>query len=104
MESKSEEELNQQVVKSEIKKLEKKLARYNVPPVGHMEEYKREGRCRIMYIQFDNASTSMVRHIKMDRVYNLNEKYQVGMNLFAEVGVNRTAGAGNNFASWYSRP
>ena len=40
VDSRSEEELNQQVVRNEIKKLEKKLTKYNVPPVGHMEEDK----------------------------------------------------------------
>ena len=39
----------------------------------------------------------------MDKVHNLNEKYQVDVNLFAEVGVNWTAGAGNKFASWYNQ-
>ena len=35
VDSRSEEELDQQVVRNEIKKLEKKLAKYNIPPVGH---------------------------------------------------------------------
>ena len=54
--------------------MENKLARYNVPPVGYMEEDKKEGRCRIMYSQLNNASTSTVRQVKMDRVHKLNEK------------------------------
>ena len=68
-----------------------------------MEECKRQGRYRIMYSQLNNASTSTVQHVKIDRVHNLNEKYQVDVNLFTEVGVNWTAGAGNNFASWYNQ-
>ena len=36
----SEEELNKEVVKREIAKLENKLKRCNVPPVGHMDEEK----------------------------------------------------------------
>ena len=43
-----------------------------------MEEDKKEERCRIMYSQLNNAST----------VHNLNEKYQVDVNLFVEMGVN----------------
>ena len=39
----------------------------------------------------------------MDRVHNLNEKYQVDVNLFAEVGVNWAAGTDNNFNIWYSQ-
>ena len=68
-----------------------------------MEEDKKEGRCRIMYRQLNNASTNMVHNGKIDRAHNLNEKYQVDVNLFAEVGVNWTAGADNNFASWFSQ-
>ena len=59
--------------------------------MGHMEECKRKGRCRIMYIHLNKASASTVRHVKINRVHNLNEKYQVDVNLFAEVGVNWTA-------------
>ena len=40
----SEEELNQEVVQNEIRKLETKLKKYNVPHVGGMEEDKEEGR------------------------------------------------------------
>ena len=66
--NRSEEELNQEVVRKEIQKLEKKLARYNVPPVGSMNEDKGEGTCRILYSQLNNASTRAVREIKMDKV------------------------------------
>ena len=38
VDNKSEEELDQQVVKNEIQKLVKKLARYNDPHSGHTEE------------------------------------------------------------------
>ena len=79
------------------------MAGYNVPPMGSMEEDKGEGRCRIIYNQLNNASTNVVRSVKMDRVHSLNEKHQVNMNLFAEMGVNRTAGTDNNFASWFNQ-
>ena len=32
-----------------------------------------------------------------------NERYQVDVNLFAEVGVNWSTGANNRFADWYSQ-
>ena len=54
----SEEELDQQIVKNEIKKMENKLARYNVPPVGYMEEEKKEGRCRITQQYFQKHSAA----------------------------------------------
>ena len=40
-----------------------------------MEEDKKEGRCRIMYSQLNNASTSTAGQVKMDRVHKLKEKY-----------------------------
>ena len=77
VDNRSEEELDQQVVKKEIQKLEKKLARYNVSPVGHTNEDKGEGTCRILYSQLNNASTRVARDIKMDKIHSMNEKYQV---------------------------
>ena len=38
--NRSEEELNEEVVRKEIRKLEIKLEKYNVPHVGGMEEDK----------------------------------------------------------------
>ena len=40
VDDRSKEELNEEVVKKELKKLELKLEKYNVPAVGHMEEEK----------------------------------------------------------------
>ena len=45
----------------------------------------------------------MVRSVKMNRVHTLNKKYQVDVNLFAEVGVNWTVGANSNFGSWFNQ-
>ena len=87
------------MVKKEIQKLEKKLARYNVPPVGSINEDKGEGTCRILYSQLNNVSTRAVREIKMDKIRNMNDRFQVDINLFAEVGVNWKVGTCNNFAN-----
>ena len=83
--------------------IEKKLARYNVPPVGSINEDKEEGTCRILYSQLNNASTRAVREIKMDKIRNMNDRFQVDINLFVEVGVNWKVGACNNFADWYNQ-
>ena len=53
-----------------------------------MKEDKGEGRYNMMYSQLNNTSTNAKHSVKMDRVHNLNEKYQVDVNLFTEVGVN----------------
>ena len=53
-----------------------------------MNEDKGEGTCRILYSQLNNASTKVVRDIKMDKIHITNGRYQVDVNLFAEVGVN----------------
>ena len=67
IDNRSEEELDQQVVKKEIQNLERKLARYNVPPVGYVNDDKGEGICRILYSQLNNTSTRVMRDIKMDK-------------------------------------
>ena len=60
-------------------------------------------RCRILYSQLNNASTRAVREIKMDKIHNMNNRFQVDVNLFAEVGVNWSTGACNNFPNWYKQ-
>ena len=103
--NRSEEELSEEVVRKKTRKLESKLERYNAPPVGSMEEDKDEGRCRVLYNQMNNASTSTraVRDINMEMVHRLNDKYKVDVNLFAEVGSNWIFRANINFASWYEQ-
>ena len=81
VDTRPEDELNEQVVKHDIRELEKKLARYTVPPVGSMEENKVKGRCRILYDQMNNTSTNVVRAVKMDKVHKL-KKYRVDVNIF----------------------
>ena len=68
-----------------------------------MDEDKGEGTCRILYSQLNNASTRVVRNVKMDKIHNLNENYQVDVNVFAEAGVNWSTGADNRFADWYNQ-
>ena len=58
----------------------------------------------MLYNQLNNALTSVVRNIKMDKMHSPNERYQVDVNLFAEVGVNWSTGANNRFADWYVQP
>ena len=67
-----------------------------------MEENKGERTCRILYSQLNNASTRVVRNVKMDKIHSLNERYQLDVNLFAEVGVNWATGTNNRFADWYN--
>ena len=91
-------------MKKELKKLELKLEKYNMPAVGNMEEEKEEGRYRILYNQMNNASTRVVREIKMGMVERLNERYDVDINLFGKLGNNWTVdGHNNNLGSWYTK-
>ena len=57
----------------------------------------------MLYNQLNNALTSVVRNIKMDKMHSPNERYQVDVNLFAEVGVNWATGINNKFADWYNQ-
>ena len=67
-----------------------------------MEEKREEGRCRILYNQMNNASTKEVRAVKMEMVERLNKRYQVDIDLFAEVGNNwRADGCKDNLANWF---
>ena len=68
------------------------MARYNVPPVKSTKEDKEEGMCRILYNWRNNVLTNVVRAVKIDKVHKINERYQVSVNLFAEVGVLKLEG------------
>ena len=50
----------------------------------------------------NDASTRQVREVNIEMVENLNKKYQVDMNLFAEVCNDwKVEGAKNNLANWF---
>ena len=51
----------------------------------------------------NNVSTKTMRGIKMDVVHRLNAKYQVDIDMFAEVGTNWMAGANNNIFNWFNQ-
>ena len=97
-----EEEINKRIIAREAKRIEKKFKKYNVPMLGNMPREKDEGRCMFLYCQLNNASTKVVRDIKMDSVQRLNERYDIDIDLFAEMGTNFTVGgASNNMGSWF---
>ena len=97
-----EEEIDKRIIASEARRMEKKFKKYNVPMLGNMPREKDEGRCRFLYCQLNNASTKVVRDIKMDTVQRLNDRYEIDVDLFAEMGTNFTVGgASNNLGSWF---
>ena len=52
----------------------------------------------------NNASTRGAREIKMGMVERLNERYDVDINIFGELGNNWTVGGHtNNMGSWYTK-
>ena len=84
----AEEELDKTAIKHEVRRLERKFKRYNVAESGSMPSEKEEGRCRMLYCQLNNASTKEVREVKMSAVTHLNTKYDIDVDMFAEIGHN----------------
>ena len=97
----AEEELDKTAIKREVRRLERKFKRYNVAELGSMPSEKEEGRCRMLYCQLNNASTKEVREVKMSAVTHLNTKYDIDVDMFAEIGHNwGVGGRGHNLGSW----
>ena len=66
-----------------------------------MPTEKQEGRCIVLYCQLNNASTKEVREVNMSAVTLLNKKYDIGVDMCADIGHNWGAGGrGHNLGSW----
>ncbi len=95
-------EYDEEIIAAEVKKLEKKFSKYNVPVVGYAPVERPEGVFRIHYAQLNNASSGLLREIKIGEVKTINDKYDVSANIFAEVGRNFSVDKpGKDIASWY---
>ena len=84
----AEEDLDKAAIKREVRRLEKKFKRYNVSEPGSMPIEKQEGRCRMMYCQLNNVSMMEVREVKMSAITLLNKKFDIDVDIFAEIGHN----------------
>ena len=95
-------EYDDEIIAKEVKKLEKKFEKYNVPVVGYVPVDRPEGLFRIHYAQLNNASSGLLREIKIGEVQSINAKYDINANVFAEVGRNFSVDKpGEDIASWF---
>ena len=93
--------MDKAVIKRKVKSLEKKFKRYNVSELGSMPTEEQEGMYRMLYCQLNNASTKEAREINMSAVTLLNKKYNIDVDLFAEIGHNWGAGGREHtLGSW----
>ena len=98
----TEEELDPEIVKREIKKLAEKFERYNVPALGDLPVEREDGTFRIMHTQLNSASSKEVRDIKVAECTMMVNKYDVNCISFNELGYNFTAvESSRNLASWF---
>lgn len=80
-----EEQLDKKVIAKEVKRPKNKFKEYNVPMLGDTPEKKGHRACRILCCQLNNASTKGMQQIKMDTAQLLNDKYDIDVDVFAEL-------------------
>ena len=96
-----EEDLDSEMIAEEIKRLNKKIEKYNSKPVGSMTLDVEEGRVRLLFGQMNNMSTKEVRELKVPALKHIEKKYGTQIGVFNEIGDNfDNARRGVNFQNW----
>lgn len=97
-----EEEVDVEIVEREVRRLEKKFQKFNVPMVGSMPIERPDGVFRVMYCQLNSCSGKEVREVKTSEVMALQRRYQINAMCLNELGFNWSAvEASRNLSSWF---
>ena len=98
-----EEDLDQATIDREVKTMEEKLNKYNVPPLGEVPTQREDGSFRILVCQMGGCSGKEVRELKIAATERLINKYKVNLSAFMELNYNwATVASSANLASWFS--
>ena len=97
-----EEDLDQATIDREVKTMEEKLNKYNVPPLGEVPTQREDGSFRILVCQMGGCSGREVRELKIAATERLINKYEVNLSAFMELNYNwATVASSANLASWF---
>ena len=99
-----EAELDQTMINREVKTMETKLNKYNVPTLGEMPTQSDDGAFRILVCQMGGCSGKEVRELKIASTERLIAKYEINLSVFMELNYNwATVDSSANLASWFCR-
>ena len=97
-----ESELDRATIDREIKIMEGKLTKYNVPPLGDIPTRRDDGSFRILVCQMGGCSGREIREHKIAITERLMNKYEVNLAAFMELNYNwATVASSANLSSWF---
>jgi hypothetical protein len=98
----AEGELNQQTVESEIRSMEKSVAKYNVEQLGSTPIEREDWAMRILVCQMGGMVSPEARAIKIAATQRLIKKYNINVILFMEINLNWSkVNSSANLSSWF---
>jgi len=98
-----EEDLEQTTIDREVKAMEEKLNKYNVPTLGEAPTQREDGSFRILVCQMGGCAGKEVRELNIAATERLINKYEVNLSAFMELNYNwATVASSANLASWFS--
>ena len=83
-----EAELDQATINREVKTMEEKLNKYNVPTLGEVPTQRDDGSFRILVCQMGGCSGKEIRKQKIAAPEMLINKYKVNLSAFMELNNN----------------
>ena len=97
-----EVELDQTMINRDVKTMETKLNKYNVPTLGEMPTQRDDGAFRILICQMGGCSGKEVRELKIASTERLIAKYEINLSVFMELNYNwAMVDSSANLASWF---
>jgi hypothetical protein len=83
-----ESELNEAMVRMEMKAMESKIRKYNVPQLGEIPNKRDNGNIRILVCQMGGCASKEIREIKIAAVEKLIRQYDINVIAFLELNFN----------------
>jgi hypothetical protein len=99
--TRTEADLNEEMVRMEMKALESKIRKYNVPQLGDIPEEREDRNMRILVCQMGGCASKEIREVKIAAVEKLIRQYNINIIAFLELNFNWTkVNSSAILASW----
>jgi hypothetical protein len=99
--TRTEADLNEEMVRMEMKALESKIRKNNVPQLGDIPEEREDGNMRILVCQMGGCASKEMREVKITAVEKLIRQYDINVIPFMELYFNWSkVKSSANLASW----
>jgi hypothetical protein len=80
--TRTEANLNEEMVRMEMKALESKIKKYNVPQLGDIPDEREDGNMIILVCQMGGCESKEIREVKIAAVEKLIRQYNVNVIAF----------------------